>query len=105
MEQAARQLQVAPYTLRDWLKTGRVRGVKIGRLWRVPRSALEELGHSDALESNEREGADAQAPEIVAARISAFEQWCHSHSDVRSDAPPLPDSALSRDSVYGDRGA
>jgi excisionase family DNA binding protein len=43
VEQAARQLQVAPYTLRDWLKSGRLRGVKLGREWRVPERALREL--------------------------------------------------------------
>jgi excisionase family DNA binding protein len=48
VEQAARQLQVAPYTLRDWLKTGRLRGIKLGREWRVPERALRELSNGAA---------------------------------------------------------
>jgi excisionase family DNA binding protein len=52
VEQAARELQVTPYTLREWLKARRLRGVKIGGYWRVPAVALEELanGTDDAEE-------------------------------------------------------
>jgi excisionase family DNA binding protein len=34
-EDAARRLAVSPKTLRQWLRTGRLRGVKAGRLWRL----------------------------------------------------------------------
>ncbi len=43
VKDAASALAVSPYTLREWLKTGKVRGVKIGTKWRVPHSALVEL--------------------------------------------------------------
>jgi excisionase family DNA binding protein len=43
VEEAARRLSVTPYTLREWLKAGKVRGVKISRKWRVPERALIEL--------------------------------------------------------------
>jgi len=34
-EDAARRLAVSPKTLRQWLRTGRLGGVKAGRLWRL----------------------------------------------------------------------
>lgn len=42
VEQAAERLQVTPYTVREHLKAGLLRGIKRGRLWRVPESALGE---------------------------------------------------------------
>jgi excisionase family DNA binding protein len=48
VEEAAENLGFAPYTVRKWLRAGRLRGVKsggaIGRSeWRVPESALSEF--------------------------------------------------------------
>jgi len=41
-EQVAARLQLHPETIRRQLKAGRLRGVRRGRVWRVPESALEE---------------------------------------------------------------
>lgn len=43
VDEAAKALAVSPYTLREWLKTGKVRGTKIGTQWRVPQAVLGEL--------------------------------------------------------------
>lgn len=40
-DEAAERLAVSPKTLRDWLRTGALRGVKVGRLWRVRPTDLE----------------------------------------------------------------
>ena len=37
--EAAAILKVAPNTIRDWLKSGKLKG-KIGRLWRIKRATL-----------------------------------------------------------------
>lgn len=42
VEQAARRLQVQPETIRTRLRRGQLRGVKSGKLWRVPETALLE---------------------------------------------------------------
>ena len=42
-EGAAEALLVSPKTIRDWLRAGRLKGIKIGRLWRVRESDLEEF--------------------------------------------------------------
>jgi excisionase family DNA binding protein len=42
VEQAAERLQLKPETIRRQLLRGALRGVKRGRVWRVPESALLE---------------------------------------------------------------
>ncbi len=42
-DEAAELLQISRLTLGKWLRDGRIRGVKIGRLWRIPESALDEI--------------------------------------------------------------
>ncbi len=42
VEQAAERLQVHRETVRRHLQAGTLRGIKRGRLWRVPESALLE---------------------------------------------------------------
>lgn len=50
-EEAAEILSISPVTLSDWLRAGKVRGVKLGRVWRIPESALEELAKSGTRKS------------------------------------------------------
>ncbi|ATY83868.1 hypothetical protein CVV65_01860 [Kyrpidia spormannii] len=40
-EQVAEHLVVAERTVYEWLRTGRLRGIKLGRLWRVREKDLE----------------------------------------------------------------
>jgi excisionase family DNA binding protein len=40
-EEAAERIAVSPRTLRDWLRSGELRGVKVGKLWRVRPADLE----------------------------------------------------------------
>ncbi len=42
VEQAAQRLQIGPEAIRVRLRRGLLRGVKSGKLWRVPESALLE---------------------------------------------------------------
>lgn len=46
VEEAAAIIGIHPVTLRKWLPLGKVRGVKVGRVWRIPESALEEIAKS-----------------------------------------------------------
>jgi excisionase family DNA binding protein len=48
VEQVAEHLQLTPWTIREHLKAGKLRGVKRGRQWRVPESALLEQAKDDA---------------------------------------------------------
>lgn len=40
-EQVAARLQISPFTLMHWLRTGQLPGVKLAKFWRVRASALE----------------------------------------------------------------
>jgi excisionase family DNA binding protein len=33
--EAAERLRISPRTCREWLRTGKLRGVKYGKLWRI----------------------------------------------------------------------
>ncbi|MBO8140902.1 MAG: helix-turn-helix domain-containing protein [Firmicutes bacterium] len=41
LEEVAERLVVAPKTIRDWLREGKLRGLKVGKLWRVREQDLE----------------------------------------------------------------
>jgi excisionase family DNA binding protein len=40
-EEAAARLKMSRLTIGDWLRSGKLQGVKVGRLWRVRESELE----------------------------------------------------------------
>lgn len=40
-EDVAKSFAVKPETVREWLRTGKLKGVKVGRLWRIRESELE----------------------------------------------------------------
>ena len=43
IEEVAEYLRVSDRTIRRMLADGRLHGVNLGRTWRIPRQALEEL--------------------------------------------------------------
>ena len=50
-EQVAEMLSVGVFTVREWLRNGKLKGSKIGSLWRITRSDIEEM-----LAANKQEG-------------------------------------------------
>lgn len=58
--QAAKRLQVSERTLCDWLRTGKIPGRKIGKVWRMSEDALEDFlrggpaGNSRGVSQNSR---------------------------------------------------
>ncbi len=63
VEQAAAKLQIAPKTLKDWLRAGRLKGVRLGKLWRIKESDLEAFINQSADEDQ----ADIAAGEAALA--------------------------------------
>jgi excisionase family DNA binding protein len=45
VEEAAQRLKVTPYTIRKWLRQGRLRGIKVagGQRWRIRAEDLDAL--------------------------------------------------------------
>lgn len=52
-EEAAERLAVNPKSVREWLRQGRLKGIKAGRLWRVRERDLEALFGEDEGDSRE----------------------------------------------------
>jgi excisionase family DNA binding protein len=48
-EETAKALGVHPETIRQWLRSGKLGGIKAGRLWRVRESDLEAFLKGDDL--------------------------------------------------------
>lgn len=42
-EQAAERLNVSDWTIRAWLRSGRIKGVKIGKLWRISEDEIDAM--------------------------------------------------------------
>lgn len=42
-EQAAEKLLIKPSTLKSWLRSGKLKGVKAGKFWRIPFQELERF--------------------------------------------------------------
>ncbi len=68
VDQAAARLQLSPTSVRIHLRGGKLRGVKRGRAWRVPESALFE--HAPGTRTVANNPTLAQADEIWAAMAS-----------------------------------
>jgi excisionase family DNA binding protein len=42
LDEAAQRLKLARKTVRDWVRAGKLPGFKLGRVWRVKASAVEQ---------------------------------------------------------------
>lgn len=85
VEQAAERLQLGTFTVREQLRTGRLRGLKRGRVWRVPESAL--------FESSPRQSVARQADELW-AELSSDEGERHNAAIVALAEAPQAVRAL-----------
>jgi excisionase family DNA binding protein len=72
VEQTAERLQLSPLTVQRQLKRGALRGIKRGRVWRVPESALLESSHPVPFDSLKTPAERAAA--ILAALDSGDSQ-------------------------------
>jgi len=48
-EEVAKRLAISPKTVRDYLRAGRIKGMKLGRLWRVRESDLQQYLKGDRI--------------------------------------------------------
>ena len=56
VEETAALLKVTPLTIRRWLNSGKLRGIKLDRLWRIKKPDLESFleRHVHAAEPEEQ---------------------------------------------------
>ncbi len=87
VEQTAARLQLSPLTVQRQLKRGALRGVKRGRVWRVPESALGESSPSPNSDGAQQK-ADAILAEIRSRdrqrRNTALGQLLHADAATRA---------------------
>jgi excisionase family DNA binding protein len=100
---AAQVLGLKHETMRRWLRSGKVRGLRLGRDWRISERALDELAHKSTNQppgSTPGQKHSKQATEIIAglknddlhARNAAI--LALSHADAQTSA--LVEAAVTR---------
>ncbi|MBA4336962.1 DNA-binding protein [bacterium] len=52
-EQVSKILQVHPFTVLKYLKAGKLKGIKLGRVWRIRESNVERFLEERSMVSNE----------------------------------------------------
>jgi excisionase family DNA binding protein len=72
-EEVAARLKVKPRTVQEWLRSGRLAGLKLGKLWRIREYDLEAFldAHVTSGAGTVAERPPAVTPEERAARIRA----------------------------------
>ncbi len=64
-EQVAELLQVHPFTVLKYIKTGKLKAIKLGRVWRIRESDVERFLEERSMASKEPEDTtDTQVIEI-----------------------------------------
>jgi len=48
-EEVAKRLAISPKTVRDYLREGRIKAMKVGKLWRVRESDLQQYLKGDRI--------------------------------------------------------
>ena len=76
VEQVAQRLQLHPETIRRQLNSGVLRGIKRGRTWRVPESALTEPAPKSATAKEfSREEAKAKGYGFLKGKIRSSDEF------------------------------
>jgi excisionase family DNA binding protein len=83
IEEAAEELRVQPKTVREWLRTGRLEGIKAGRLWRIRREEWERF--LKASTTRRKEPIDEDLDDIAAAEEALAEGQPRPYEEVRRE--------------------
>ena len=91
VEQAATRLQLHPETVRRQLKRGEMRGIKRGRVWRVPESALGEVAPTTQTPDTTQTQEQAEA---IWAQMTSEQAGEHNAAILALAAAPAPVRAI-----------
>ncbi len=73
-EQVAQRCQVRPRTVLEWLRSGRLRGVKLGKLWRIEPTDLRAFVAANASDADWKARFDALLARVRARVPPEFTQ-------------------------------
>jgi len=79
-EQVSKILQVHPFTVLKYLKGGKLKGIKLGRVWRIRESDVERF-------LEERSMASAEPPQTFNK-----EQIQEKSEEIETEKPIMPDN-------------
>jgi excisionase family DNA binding protein len=75
IEEVAERLGMSRYTIAEWLRSGRLKGRRIGRFWRVKENDLEAFIDNPPPCSRASGPASAQRPRSKACQHQAVYTW------------------------------
>lgn len=87
-EQVAEHLVVAERTVYEWLRSGRLRGIKVGRLWRVREKDLEaflQRQEDEPLSPDDLEALRRGMERIKAGRLEPRAKLYEEHGETEED--------------------
>lgn len=73
-EQVAALLQVHPFTVLKYLKSGTLEGVKIGRVYRIKESDVEKFLSANTIGNGKKRQSDDATPEPISGKVAAKEE-------------------------------
>ena len=102
-EEVAAHLAVSPKSVRQWLREGRIKGLRAGKLWRIKPAELERFLHVHVVVDNPRAGVDDRLTgddldwlEVDASRLDRFEpyEWKEGELDAGHPIRLVPQRGL-----------
>ncbi len=95
-DEAAERLAISSKTVRNWLREGRLHGVKVGRLWRLRERELEAfLPHATA------DDFEATRIELSAPPRAPVSEWSRGSDGRRADGATSNRAAMTESSAVG----
>ena len=83
---ASQVLGLKPDTMRRWLRAGRIRGVRLGRDWRISERAINELAHTSTNQQSktvEPQRVEAEVDDLLDATGAAAKRaGYHTDDDI-----------------------
>lgn len=95
-DEAAERLAISSKTVRNWLREGRLHGVKVGRLWRLRERELEAF-----LPPAVADDFDAARIERTAPPRAPASEWSRTPDGLRADGATSNRTATAESSAIG----
>jgi len=80
-EQVAELLQVHPFTVLKYIKSGKIKAIKLGRVWRMRESDVERFLEERSMASKGPKKKSNQTPEVKKIEIGEEEVLPNDKSD------------------------
>ena len=82
---AAQVLGLKDETMRRWLRTGKVRGLRLGRDWRISERALDELAHKATNQPKKSTPAKDRGNPLAAEQSAKMQEFLRLADELHAE--------------------